>query len=194
MEAKRQFSAFSSGDEKAIHPSLRLSLFRTVLAEGGEAEYRAVRHVYATTTSVDGKETCLLSLGRIQQTHLIKDFLDFQYSDKVAIQDLHTGSVSLAMNAKARDTLWSYVKENWNSVSKKLSSNPVVMDRYLKTCLSKFSNHEIEQEIGAFFKDKNTKGYDRGLVQASDNVRANANYKERDEQLVLEWLKAHDYV
>lgn len=38
-----------------------------------------------------------------------------------------------------------------------------------------------------------TKGYDRGLVQVSDTVKANANYKERDQELVLEWLKVHGY-
>lgn len=169
-------------------------MFRTVIAEGGDAEYRAVKQVYATTKSIDGKETCLFSLGKVQSTDLIKDFLDFQYSDEVASQDLHTGSIALAMNAKARTALWSYIKDNWIRVSQKLSSNPVVMDRYIKTCFSKFSNHETEQDIVAFFKDKDTKGYDRGLVQVSDSVRANADYKERDERLVLEWLQAHHYV
>lgn len=165
-----------------------------MIAEGGETEYKALKEEYATTKSIDGKEICLQSLGGVQSIDLVKAFLDFQYSENVALQDLHTGSVSLAMNDKARNTLWFYVKDNWETVSKKLSSNPVVMDRYLKTCLSKFSSHETEQDIAAFFKDKNTKGYDRGLVQVSDSVRANANYKERDEALVLEWLKAHEYV
>lgn len=76
---------------------------------------------------------------------------------------------------------------------KKLSGNPVVLDRYLKTTLAKFASHQIEKDIATFFKDKDTKGYDRGLVQVSDTVKANASYKERDEAVVLEWLKAHDY-
>ena len=69
----------------------------------------------------------------------------------------------------------------------------MVIDRYFKSCLSKFASHEVERDIAVFFKDKDTKAYDRGLVQVSDTVKANANYKERDEALVLEWLQAHDY-
>ena len=193
-EAKRRFEAYQDGDRSAVHPSLRLAVFQIVVREGGKAAYEAVLSEYTKTTSIDGKETCLLALGKVQTTDLVKDFLDFQFSDKVALQDVHTGSVSLAANSKVRDTLWQYIKENWNTVSQKLSASSVVMDRYLKTCLSKFASHEVERDIAAFFRDKDTKGYDRGLVQVSDTVQANAKYKERDEALVLEWLQTHDYL
>ena len=164
-----------------------------MIREGGKPAYEAVLNEYESTTSIDGKETCLLALGKVQTTDLVKSFLDFQFSDKVALQDVHTGSVSLAANSKVRNDLWQYIKENWETASKKLSASPVVIDRYLKTCLSKFASHEVEKDIAEFFKDKDTRAYDRGLVQVSDTVRANAKYKERDEALVLEWLTTHDY-
>ncbi len=182
-----------SGDQKAIHPNLRLAVFRINVAEGGRPAYDAVKHEYLHTTSIDGKEICLQSLGWVQSTDLVNHFLDFQFSDKVAIQDMHTGSIALAANPKTRYALWEYIKANWGKVHEKLSGNSVVIDRYLKTTLQKFASHELEKDITAFFKDKNTKGYDRGLVQVSDTVRANTNYKERDEKLVLEWLQAHGY-
>ena len=69
----------------------------------------------------------------------------------------------------------------------------VVFDRYLKNSLQKFASHEIEKDIQEFFKGKDNTGYDRGLVQVSDTIRGNANYKERDEQLIVEWLKAYGY-
>ena len=164
-----------------------------MVREGGESGYKAIRDEYMSTTSIDGKETCLFALGNVQSTSLVNDFLDFQFSDKVAIQDLHTGSASLAANSKVRNDLWKYVKEHWSAVHKKLSVNSVVTDRYLKMTLSKFASHEVEQDIAAFFKDKDTKGFDRGLSQVSDTVSANASYKQRDELQVQEWLKAHGY-
>ena len=176
-----------------MHPSVRLAVFQTVVREGGKPAYEAVLNEYTSTTSIDGKETCLLALGKVQTNDLVKSFLDFQFSDKVALQDVHTGSVSLAANSKVRNDLWQYIKENWDTVNKKLSNSAVVMDRYFKTCLSKFASHEVEKDIAAFFKDKDTRAYDRGLVQVSDAVQANAKYKERDGALVLEWLKTHGY-
>ena len=192
-EAQDRFKAYHSGERKAIHPSLRRAVFSIVIREGGEPAYKAVQEEYLTTTSIDGKETCLIALGNVQTAGLVNSFLDFQFSDKVAIQDVHTGSVSLAANPKVRNELWNYIKENWTGVHKKLSANVTTTNRYFKTTLSKFASHEIEKDIRAFFKDKDTKGYDRGLIEVSDTVRANASYKDRDEQLVLEWLEAHGY-
>lgn len=192
-EAQHRFKAYQSGEHKAIHPSLLGAVFSVVVRDGGEPAYRAVQEEYLTTTSIDGRETCLIALGKVQTADLANKFLEFQFSEEVAVQDVHTGSISLAANPKVRNELWKYIKENWTAVHKKLSANVWIANRYLKTALSKFASHEIETEIAAFFKDKDTKGYDRGLTEVFDTVRANASYKERDEQLVLEWLEAHGY-
>lgn len=169
-------------------------VFKINISEGGKQAYQAVRQEYNNTTSVDGKEICLQSLGKVRSTDLVEDFLAFQFSDHVAAQDLHSGSFALAKNAEARDKTWSWIKENWNTVENKFSGNTVIMGRYLKGVLKEFASHEIGEDIFSFFQPKNTEGYDRGLNQVYDTVRANANYKERDEQLVLEWLRAHEFI
>ncbi|KAL9104446.1 MAG: hypothetical protein Q9163_000598 [Psora crenata] len=192
-EAKRQFSAYTSGDSNAIHPSLRSAVFQTSIRTGGKSEYEAIKTEYLKTTSVDGKEICLISMGQVPSADLAKDFMDFQFSENVAVQDTHFGSASLAANLKAREGLLEYIQNEWEKVSKKLSARPVVMDRFIKMSLSDFATREIEQSISDFFKHKNTEGWNRALVQAIDTVRANAKYRERDEQLVLEWLNAHGY-
>lgn len=182
-----------SGDHQAIHPGLRLALFSVAVQTGGATAYEAVKKDYLSTTSVDGKEIGLQALGYVQTSDLVNDFMDFQLSDKVAVQDMHSGAVSLAAHAKVRDPLWTYIKAHWEDLYAKLSVNSTVMDRFVKNVLSKYASHEMEQDIAAFFKEKNTKGYDRGLGQVSNTVSGNANYKERDEKLVLEWLQAHGY-
>ena len=192
-EAQSKFMAFLSGNDSAIHPSLRSAVFRTVIAEGGEREYVAVKNEYTNSKSLDGKETCLVAMGRVHDPKLVNDFLDFQFSEKVATQDKHTGTVSLASNAKARNALWAYVKGNWQKLYDTLFTNPIVLDRYLKTSLAKFASHETGKDIADFFQDKDTRGYDRGLAEIADTVKANANYKDRDEALMLEWLQAHGY-
>ncbi|KAL8900133.1 MAG: hypothetical protein Q9207_005834 [Kuettlingeria erythrocarpa] len=193
-EAKSRFKRYVAGQRDAIHPSLRLPVFRIGVAEGGKAGYEAVKNEYLQTTLIDGKEICLQALGWAHETDLVNDFLDFQFSDNVKVQDVHSGSLALAANASARDALWLYVKDHWDVVHGKLSGNSVVLDRYLKNSLQKFASHEKEKDIASFFEGKDTKGFDRGLVQVSDTVRGNANYKERDEELVLEWLQANGYV
>ena len=191
-EAQKQWKAYVDHGTP-IHPSLRLPVYQIVITEGGTEAYSALKNEYQSTNSIDGKEICLQAMGRVQSAELAHDFLNFQFSDKVAVQDVHSGSIALAANPKTREEMWKYVKENWSAVHKKLASNSVVLDRYLKQSLSKFASFDVEQDIKSFFENKDTKGYDRGLVQVSDAVKGNASYKKRDEKLVQEWLEAHGY-
>jgi aminopeptidase N len=135
----------------------------------------------------------LLSLGRTKNLDLIEDFTNFLFSDKVATQDIHSGAMALAANFKARLFFWEYIKTNWETVEQKMAKNKVVLQRFVRLALSKFAAHKIEQDITTFFQDKDKSGFDRGLVIVSDAIRSNANYKERDEKSLLEWLQAHGY-
>ncbi|MCJ1285352.1 hypothetical protein MMC26_004692 [Xylographa opegraphella] len=182
-EAEKLFAAYTSGKSDAIHPSLRMPVFSIAVKSGGATAYEAVKQDYLSSLSVDGKEIGLQAMGYVQSTDLVKDFMDFQLSDKVAVQDAHSGAMSLAANPKARDPLWTYIKAHWGSIEAKLSANSVVVARFVKSVLAKYSTLEMEVEISKFFEGKDTKGYDRGLVEVIDTIKGNAKYKERDEKL-----------
>ncbi|PWY79542.1 aminopeptidase B [Aspergillus heteromorphus CBS 117.55] len=194
-EARRRFQLWESGyDKSAVHTNLRSVIFGIAISEGSHQEYSAVKQEYLKTDSVDGKEICLGALGRTKDANLVNDYLDFVFSDKVAIQDIHNGAVSLASNAQTRHLLWDYMKKNWASVESRLSTNNVVFERFVRMGLSKFADHDIAADIASFFQNKDTSAYDRALVIVADSIRTNAHYKERDEGRVLEWLQAHRYI
>jgi aminopeptidase N len=152
-----------------------------------------VKNEWSITSSVDGKEIALAALGQIQDSKtLLSDFLSFM-SSVVAVQDIHTAASALAANSKTRTGLWSYIKKNWEMVREKLGGNMVVLDRFLKLSLEKFTDLETEQDIAVFFKDKDNRGYDRTLGVVSDTIKGRARYRKRDREILLEWLKAHNY-
>ncbi|KAJ6164340.1 hypothetical protein N7470_003012 [Penicillium chermesinum] len=193
-EAKKRFALWASGEDKsAIHTNLRSVVFSLNVSEGGRKEFDAVKEEYLRTDSVDGKEICLAALGKTKDPALVTEYLDFVFSDKVAVQDIHNGAVSLAGNAKVRHLLWDYIKSNWTSVEARLSSNNIVFDRFIRMGLSKFADHQTGEDITAFLKSKNIGALTRALIIVADNIRTNASYKERDQALVLEWLQAHGY-
>jgi aminopeptidase N len=194
-EATKRLKAFNAGDTSAIHPSLRSSVFRICVTHGGKEAYEAVKQFYLTTTSVDGKEIGLQSLGRVQTPELAKEYLAFTFSDKVAVQDRHTSAISLAANPQTRLALWEYIKANWeDKVFASLSGTMVVLERFLRVALSKHSSLAVKEDIEKFFEGKDQRGYDRGLAVVKDTITGAAKYKERDEELVREWLKAHGYL
>jgi aminopeptidase N len=194
-EATKRFKAFNSGNTSAIHPSLRSPIFRISVTHGGKAAYEAVKQFYLTTTSVDGKEIGLQSLGRVQTPELATEYLDFNFSDKVAVQDRHSAAIALAANGKTRLALWEYIKNNWDDkIFAALSGNIVVLERFLRVALNKHSSFKVKEDIEKFFESKDQRGYDRGLAVVKDTIEGSAKYKERDEGLVREWLKAHGYL
>lgn len=193
-EAKRRFELWASGkDSGAIHSNLRSTIFSLNVAEGDRAQFERVKEEFLQTDSVDGKDICLSALGRTRNPELIQEYLDFIFSEKVLIQDMHTAAAALAANPVGRYALWEYIKTNFTTVSTQLSANNIVYDRFIRVSLSKFSETAIADDIAKFFEDKETGALERTLVILSDSIRTNARYKERDEQLLLEWFQAHGY-
>jgi aminopeptidase N len=201
-EAQSQFYKYTLGDKSAIHPNLRSAVFQINVKEGGLPAYNAVKEEWKNTTSVDGKEIALAALGKIQLVtsdplnpdtpNLLEDLLKFIFTS-VSTQDMHTPAAALAANHKTRAGLWKYIKENWESIRERLSRNMVVLDRFVKLSLQKFSDLETEADIAEFFKEKDNRGYDRSLGVVSDTIKVRAGYKQRDAQVLLEWLKEHGY-
>lgn len=193
-EAQRQFKAYFSGSDKsAIHPSLRSAVWRIGIANGGKAEYDAIKSEFLSTSSIDGREIALQSMGRVQSPELAQDFFTFYTSETVPIQDVHSGAMSLSANTKTRYQHWELIKAHWKGLRSRLGTNSVVLERFLRVSLNKFADDKIEKDIAAFFKDKDNRGYDRVLGVLSDTIRGNAQYKERDEGSVGQWLEARGY-
>ncbi|KAL7777303.1 hypothetical protein CFE70_007726 [Pyrenophora teres f. teres 0-1] len=195
-EALKRFDAYiSNGDKKAIHPSLRRAVFATAIKNRGESALKAVQNEYLNTTSIDGKEICLGSLGRVQTPELAKQVMDFVFSDAVAMQDKHSSTIALANNSKVRPEVWYYIRDNWDSkVHPALCGNPVVLERFLRFGLNKFTDAAVADDIQKFFKDKDTRGYNKGLEVVDDTIRSYAAYAARDEKVVREWLSANGYL
>ncbi|KAH8716943.1 peptidase family M1-domain-containing protein [Phaeosphaeriaceae sp. PMI808] len=194
-ESLKRFDSYVAGNKSAIHPSLRRAIFATAIRQRGESAFKAIQQEYLSTTSIDGKEICLQSLGRVQTSELAKQVMSFIFSDKVAMQDKHSGTIALANNSKVRNEVWNFIRENWDSkVNPTLSGNMVVLERFLRFGLNKFADEKIADEIAAFFKDKDTRGYDKGLEVIDDTIRSYAKYAKRDEAAVRGWLKANGYL
>lgn len=192
-EGKKKFAAWKSGDDKAISTNLRQVVFNLAIANGGDDEYTAVKEEFFKTTSVDGKEICLVALGKTPNKEKAKETLSFATSEDVAPQDSHTGIISVATNNKSRDAAWEFTRDQWERVEKRLSGTGVIKDRWIKTGLTNYSDYDIAKDIADFFKDKDTTAFSRSLVIVSDTITGQANYKKRDEKVLLEWLEANGY-
>jgi hypothetical protein len=152
---------------------------------------------WETTTSPDGKDFALSAIGHIRDTNLINTkvipFLFNTTSDSVPSGDIHTLSGVLSANSTARPLLWKWLQENWEQATAKMA-NPVILDRFIRLTLGKFTEVKYLDEIEAFFEHKDTAGFNRTLEQVKDNVRGRVAYRQRDAGIIKEWLAANKYI
>jgi hypothetical protein len=64
----------------------------------------------------------------------------------------------------------------------------------VRVSLGSFTDDSVVDEIDQFFKDKDTKSFDRTLETVKDKIRGRAAYKKRDAASLKEWLGANKYL
>lgn len=176
---------------------MRSVIYRAGVKADPATAFDALKKEWETTTSPDGRDFALAAVGHIRNTDLINNkiipFLFNTTSDSVTSGDMHTLSAVLAANSVARPIIWKWFQENWDKATEKMA-NPVILDRFIRLTLSKFTDAKYLDEIEAFFKDKDTSGFNRTLEQVKDNVRGRIAYRERDAAVIKEWLTANKYI
>ncbi|KAF3070716.1 Aminopeptidase 2, mitochondrial [Daldinia childiae] len=201
-KAKSLFEAWADKGTPLPHPNLRTVVYRAGVKTDPAKAVKALKKEWFTGASFDGKLVCLASLGHVRDPDLISSsVLPFNSdlsppappSESVPSGDMHTIGSTLATNSVARPIQWKYIQDNWEKLTTKMA-NPVVLDRFVKLTLSKFTDARYIDEIDTFFKDKDTSAFDRTLEQVKDSIRGRAAYRERDAQVIKEWLSANGYL
>jgi len=192
--AQDMFAKFTAGDREALHPNLRGAVFGIVLANGGEKEYEGVLAEYRTAKQSDERNTALRTLGRARQPELIQRTLDLAFAGKeVRTQDIYQPFSGLRGHREGAEALWKGMTENWDMLVEKLPPGLSMLGSVVQICASGFTHDEQATMIEDFFKGKSTKGFDQGLAQSLDAVRANSMWLKRDTEDVKAWLKKEGF-
>lgn len=186
------FEKFKTGDRSAIHPNLRAGVYAIVLQNGGEAEYDAILNEYRTAKTSDERNTALRAIGRARKPELIKRTLQLPLSKEVKEQDIYLPIGGLRSHKEGIVALWNWMKENWDTIQKKLPPGLSMLGSVVSLCTSSFTSEAQLKEIESFFKERSTKGFDQSLAQSFDAIRAKAGWLERDRADVEKWLKDRD--
>lgn len=199
----KRFAAYSASPKDSPLPAdLRSPIYRVALKSEPAITTAFLKDEWYNPPAVDSKEVCLSVLGSSTDESVIKStLLPFLFnisppapaSDSVPPADMHTLTAAMASNRVARPLLWAFMKENWGQIEKKISGNPIIVDRFVNSALSKFTSYREVEDIEEFFKDKDTSAYNRTLDAAKDKIRGRAAYRERDAAVLKEWLVANKY-
>lgn len=192
--AEKLFSEWKS--TKNIDPSLRYFAFSSIVSSGAltESDFELILTEVTNPSSLDSREIALGALGHISDERLAKKLISYLGDEStIPVMDAHFLGISLSKNISTRDLFWSSFKENYSVLHKQMSTNMVVLDRFIKVTLCNYQSFEVENEVRQFFKGKDIHGFERSLYQVLDQININASSFERDASEVEKWLTDNGY-
>ena len=188
------FEKFASGDRKAINPNIRGSVYGLALSNGGEKEWDVLFNDYKSTKDSSERISALQSLGRTKNEKLIERDLTLPLSDDVKHQDLYYPIAHLRETPQGINALWQWLTTNWEGIKVKAPPTLTMLGTIVKICTTSFTKQEQLEQVQAFFKGKDLKGFKRSLEQALDSSRAKISWVERDREDVRAWLEKEGYL
>lgn len=192
--AFEMFEKFVAGDRAALHPNLRGGVYSVVLQYGGEKEYDALVKEYENGKNSDERNTALRALGRAKKPQLIQRTLDYSLTSHVKDQDFYLPVSALRTHREGMEAFWPWVKENWETLVKKMPPSFTMLGSVVAMATSGFTKTEQLRDVEGFFEGKSTKGFDRNLAQSYDAIKAKMGWLERDGKDVEGWLKEEKYL
>lgn len=184
--------AFSQWVESnAIDSSLREFIFSTVVSSEkfSEKDFEKLMQEVKAPSTLDSREITLAALGNISnQTLAAKLLAAILDGDMIPIMDAHFLAVNLTKNPKIRADFWQFFQNNYSNLYKLMSTNMVVLDRFVKVTLCNYQTTAMFKEVKDFFASKDVHGFERALKQVLDQIHINAAWYDRDHPQVLQWL------
>ncbi|KAM4121393.1 hypothetical protein ACB094_01G002100 [Castanea mollissima] len=175
-EASRRFHAFlDDRNTPLLHPDIRKAAYVAVMRRVSSSNrfgFENLLRVYRETDFSQEKTHVLSSLASSPDPSIILEALNFLLSSEVCTQDAVLG---LAVSREGRETAWTWLKDNWEHISKTWGSGYLIT-RFVSSIVSPFASFEKANEIEEFFANQTEFKIVRTLKQSIEQVHINANW------------------
>ncbi|KAK6461119.1 arginine/alanine aminopeptidase [Scheffersomyces coipomensis] len=174
-----------------IDPSLRSFVFSTIAhsTKFNEDQFNLIFKEITNPTSLDSREVALNALGHINNKELsTKLIANFLKPEIIPIMDSHYLGIPLSKNSLTKESFLDFFLTNYDQLYKLMSTNMVVLDRFIRFTLGNYNKTEIYNKIENFFKGKDIHGFERSLKLVLDDIKINQNWYNRDKDEIEKFL------
>ncbi|WOL09046.1 hypothetical protein Cni_G17799 [Canna indica] len=176
-EAVKRFHAFlDDRNSFLLPPDTRKAAYVAVMQtinSSNKQGYESLLRIYRETDLSQEKICIINALASSTDPVVVLDALNFLLSSEVRSQDAFHGLVGI--NKEGQDVAWTWLKENWDYISKIWGSGPLIK-RFVDHIVSPFSSEERADEIEQFFASRVNPSFSRTLKQSIECVRNNAKW------------------
>jgi puromycin-sensitive aminopeptidase len=175
-EASRRFHAFlDDRNTPLLPPDIRRTVYAAVMrtvSTSNRLDFESLLRIYRETDLSQEKTRILSSLACSPDPNIILEALNFLLSSEVRSQDAVFG---LAVCFEGRETAWTWLKDNWEHISKTWGSG-FLITRFVSAIVSPFASLEKAKEVEEFFASRSKPSIARTLKQSIERVHINANW------------------
>lgn len=139
----------------------------------------------------DECNTALRSLGRCKDPELIKQTLSLPFGGEVKEQDVYLPLTALRTHTDGAEALFGWMTENWEELSRRFPAGLSMLGTIVSICTSTFTRQSDLERVQKFFETRSTKGFDQGLAQSLDSIRAKAAWLDRDRDDIAAWTNEY---
>lgn len=181
--------------DKPVQPWLRSFVYSTIASSPNFTldQFNKILNLVTQPDSLDSREVALAALGSVTSKNISNELIPLLVKpDIIPTMDAHFLGQKLSSNSATRDEFLSFFLSNYDSSFYKImSTNMVVLDRFVKLTLKNFQSLDKLNKIDNFFKTRDVHGFERALKQSLDHIRINANWYSRDHEEVKSFLEKY---
>lgn len=98
---------------------------------------------------------------------------------------------ALRTHTEGTEALFGWMTENWEELSRRFPAGLSMLGTIVSLCTSTFTRETDLERIQKFFETRSTKGFDQGLAQSLDSIRAKSAWLARDREDIKAWTEAY---
>eukprot|EP01088_Endostelium_zonatum_P022432 TRINITY_DN964_c0_g1_i1.p1 TRINITY_DN964_c0_g1~~TRINITY_DN964_c0_g1_i1.p1 ORF type:complete len:478 (+),score=135.06 TRINITY_DN964_c0_g1_i1:336-1769(+) len=193
-EARNRFKNLTNvaGDLKGVIYRLLVATEKDG-ATGDDDYYEQILTLYRNdSASQEEKDRLARALGHTKNKEKIARTLEWALnSGEVRHQDIvFVVGVISACGGAGREMVWDYIRKNWDVVHDKFKGQ-FLLSRLVGTALGGYSTEAKAKEAEEWFAGKKVESAERAVKQAIEGIRSNAEWRQRSEADVVQWLNAN---
>ena len=174
-----------------IQSDIKGLVFNLSALNGNDTTYEKIWELHKISKTSEEQLRLLISLGKFKQKALLTKTLEKSISKDIRTQDAITIIASVAMNRYGRDLSWSFIKDNWNTLSKLYGEGGFGLMQ-LVSISSIFSSEKMKNDVEQFFKANPTPSANRTILQSIEKIHLNSVWIDKNRENLQSFLKAED--
>ncbi|KAJ4808654.1 Aminopeptidase M1 [Rhynchospora pubera] len=176
-EALKRFNAFvEDRDTPLLPPDTRKAAYIAAMQttnSSNKSGFESLLRVYRESDLSQEKVRILGALGSSPDPTVVLEVLNFLLTSEVRNQDVVHGLGGI--NIEGRDVAWTWLKDNWDYISKTWGSG-FLITRFIAYIVSSFTSNEKGNEVEEFFATRTKPSIARTIKQSVERIHINANW------------------